>query len=128
MFEGQRIEFIVMAKGDNRFDQFPVVPKILIAEFRKPILLSVRPEALTNIPVIDRVSRWVVPTTEFAGEGEVLLHAGAIGDEKNGVEGTVVEKLIEMLVVCKPDDVLGNGFNINVSDHCGVELIEYQNL
>ena len=38
LFEGHRVEFIVVAKGDNRFDQFPIVPKILVAEFGKPTL------------------------------------------------------------------------------------------
>lgn len=38
----------------------------------------------------------------------------------------MVEKLVERVVAGKPDDVLGNGFDINVTDHRAVELIEHQ--
>ena len=76
----------MVAKGDYRFDQVLVVPKILIAELCEPILLSVGPKAFTNVSVIDRISRWVVPTTKLAGKREVFLQLGTFGDERNGIE------------------------------------------
>jgi hypothetical protein len=69
-----------------------------------------------------------VPTTKLAGKREVLLKVGTVGDEKNGVQGTLVEKLVEMLVDGKPRYVTGKGINVIVVDPCAVELIEYQYL
>ena len=68
-----------------------------------------------------------MPNTELTGKRNIVLQAGTITDEKNGVEATLAEKLIEILAVGKLDYVLGNGFNINVTDTRTVEFIEYQN-
>jgi hypothetical protein len=126
--ESQGIELIVIAKGDYYIDQFSVVPKVLVLKLCEQILAPVGPEAFTNFAGINRISRWVVPTAKLAGEGEVFPHVRTVGDEKNGVEGTLFEKLVEMLVLGKPDDVPGNGSNIVVTGPRGIELIEHQNL
>jgi hypothetical protein len=91
-------------------------------------LALIGPEAFTNFTGINRISRWGVPTAKLAGEGEVFPHVRAVGDEKNGIEGTLFEKLVEMVLLGKPGDVPGNGSNIVVTDPRGIELIEHQNL